>query len=157
MFWDFCEHSVWKLVASNVQMQVFCSERENSVPIETDATKEIEQIHAAAKRAFLLANSLLILAGLLLAYPFARLEESYPLGLLTSNVLLFGSLIVLLMIALSAADTGLYYLWRRKALAAAELDGGFVETKSVKGLLLVAFCLLPISAAFALMCRSGND
>ena len=48
-FQDFCEHTGWELIASNIQMQIFCNRRENPIPIETEPEIEVENIH---KRSF---------------------------------------------------------------------------------------------------------
>lgn len=50
---DFCDHSGWKLIATAAQMQIFCNEQENPVPIETDPVIELENIHKSAKKNYL--------------------------------------------------------------------------------------------------------
>ena len=49
MMWEFCEKTGWILAAQNMQLQIFYNEAENPVPIETDATIQVENIHKTAK------------------------------------------------------------------------------------------------------------
>ena len=49
-FQDFCEHTGWELIASNIQMQIFCNRRENPIPIETEPVIEVENIHKSVKK-----------------------------------------------------------------------------------------------------------
>ena len=43
-FREFCEHTGWKLAATNEQMQIFYNEAKDPVPIETDAVMEVTKI-----------------------------------------------------------------------------------------------------------------
>lgn len=44
LFYEMCEHTGWKLVTTSAQMQIFCNEDENPVPIETDPCVDVENI-----------------------------------------------------------------------------------------------------------------
>ena len=65
LFWDFCEHAGWKLAATNEQMQIFYNEREDPVPIETDAVMEVEKVHQSAKKSYVFTYVLLLATWLL--------------------------------------------------------------------------------------------
>lgn len=68
MMREFCEKTGWKLVSEIGQMQIFCNEAENPVPIETEAWIQVKNIHETAKAniispyTILLVNSILQLA-----------------------------------------------------------------------------------------------
>ena len=49
-FQDFCEHTGWELISSNIQLQIYCNRNENPIPIETDPVIELENIHASVKK-----------------------------------------------------------------------------------------------------------
>ena len=53
MLHDFCAHTGWELVCTSAQMQIFCNERENPTPIETEPELELQAIHASAKKSFI--------------------------------------------------------------------------------------------------------
>ena len=48
----FSAHAGWKYVCSWVQMQIFCTNQPDPVPIETDPELELQTIHAAMVKAF---------------------------------------------------------------------------------------------------------
>lgn len=139
---DFCEHAGWKHAASNSQMQIFYSELENPVPIDTDAALEVEQIHASMKKSLLFVNALLILVGVFQLALFGMRMSSYPLAILTSNLSLVGILCALLVVLACSIEMAGYFRWLKRARAAAELDGSFVETRGPKGVLLSAVLLM---------------
>lgn len=149
LFWDFCAQTGWKLAASSAQLQVFYNEQEDPVPIETDATIEVANIHAAAKKDFLPQYGLLLLTGLLQMVLFGwRLHSDFP-GELSSNASLFTGLSWLLLLALCVAEIAGYFRWYRRAKAAAELDGSFLETRGHTRMQLVV--LVMIFVAFGAM------
>ena len=51
---DYCEAAGWKKVDRWMQMQIFCSEDPDAVPIETDEGLRLEAIHKSMKKNFLL-------------------------------------------------------------------------------------------------------
>ncbi len=153
-FQEFCEHAGWKLASSNAQIQVFYNEQEDPTPIETDALMEVEQIHESAKRSFLPSYMLLVFVGLLQLALYGYRIATAPLDMLTSNLNLFGGLCWIFMMVLCAMEIGGYYHWRRRALAAARLDGSFVETASHKSIQIVI--LFAVLAAFALLIMSTS-
>ena len=48
----FCEAAGWKFIAQTAQLQIFYSEADNPVPVETDAGVELKNIHKSAKGNF---------------------------------------------------------------------------------------------------------
>lgn len=144
---DFCEHTGWKSIESTLQLQVFYNESENPIPIETDALIELETIHKAGKKSFLLTGYLFVfVAALQLFSAFLRPCNIY-------NV----TFIILWTVLLIAHSTELirYYCWRKKALKNAMTDGSFTPSKSnvlfkniLTGFLLISLLLMFVSVAF---------
>ena len=131
LFWDFCEHAGWKLAATNEQMQIFYNEKENPVPIETDAVLEVEKIHSSAKKTFLLNYVVLLLIFLLqMGSRISKLHRD-PFNILADNAVL---LLLLGWTGLSVyivRELIRYFRWHRKARITAETEGIFEQTEGV--------------------------
>ena len=144
---EFCEHTGWKNIESTLQLQVFYNESENPIPLETDALVELETIHKAGKKSFLLTGYLfVVVAALQLFSAFIRPCNIY-------NV----TFIILWTVLLVAHSTELirYYCWRKKALKNAMTDGSFTPSNSnvlfkniLTVFLLISLLLMFVSAAF---------
>jgi len=148
-FQDFCEHTGWKLAASNAQMQIFYNEAADPTPIETDATLDVAAIHASAKKSHLPAFYLSTFTGIfqMLLYLFRLVID--PLQLITSNIDLFMIIYWLLLLIFVIVEMSHYHSWHRKAKKAAEIDGSFVTTNShpyfkivMLGIIFLAFVLM---------------
>ena len=128
-FVDFCKHTGWELVCFDGAMHIFCSE-EDPTPIETDAMTEMETIHKATKKTYLytrIPTALLCLIwsiaeALTLQYNTGVVEWTFDL---TKTVTLF----VYALIA--GMDVILYYIWRKKSLAAIQTGNGFAKSRSL--------------------------
>lgn len=141
LFREFCEHTGWKLAAANAQMQVFCNEEEEPIPIETDARLEVSAIHAVAKKRIVLHNMSLLLMGVLMLLVLAMQFATNPIWFLTSKLQLCVTMMWILLPVIELTILLGYYSWYRRAKAAAELDGSFVETTWNPGLIgLLVFC-----------------
>lgn len=136
-FQDFCAAAGWRLVTSSAQMQIFCNEQDNPVPIETDALLQVETIHKSARKSFLPGYIFLLLVGLLNGALFCTQLWGNPVGVLSNNANLFSSACWMLIIILALGEIIRYFRWYHKAKAAAELDGSFVETSASKRLQLL--------------------
>ena len=140
---EFCNHSGWNLVATAAQMQIFCNEQENPVPIETDPMIELENIHKSAKKNYLPAYySLGILAAVQIALQVGQLI-SFPLTYLSMPTTVFNWLCEIILLGMCLTEILGYFRWYRKAKAAAE-NGEFVETKGHRNaqlLFLGVICL----------------
>lgn len=155
-FQDFCEHTGWKLAASNAQMQIFCNEAADPTPIETDAALEVAAIHTSAKKSHLFSYYLLAGVGIMQAALFIWRFVSDPIGILASNANLFSGLCWMGMLVLSAVEIVGYRVWYRRAKNAAELDGSFVETKGHRNFQIVILCVMLLAFAFLLISYGGS-
>ena len=150
LYQEFVSHSGWRFVASNAQLQIFCSEAENPVPIETDPMVELQNIHKAVKKSYLPGYYLMIAAAtmnlILLGW---RLYENFT-GTLANNANLFTILCWTVLFGMELTEILSYYLWRRKALRAAETDGSFVETRNRNNVMWLILVVLGAGLIFTL-------
>lgn len=152
LYQEFVEYSGWQFVTSNAQMQIFCTEDENPVPIETDPIVELQNIHRAVKKSFLPGYFMTLFCALLnLGLMVWRLAENFT-GTLAHNTNLFTISCWIILALLEIYEISAYFLWRRKALKAAQLDGSFVETKNRNNLMLVILAV--VCAAYILLVSS---
>ncbi|MBQ8519729.1 MAG: DUF2812 domain-containing protein [Agathobacter sp.] len=133
MMREFCEKTGWKLVAEVGQMQVFCNEEANPVPIETEAWIQVKNIHETMKTnivmvyGILFVNSLLQLAIQVMQFvinPIQWLGAGYNICL------------VLTWIALGlgcGTEIVNYYVWYQKAKRIADEEQYLYLPKSIKG------------------------
>ena len=64
IFFDFCEHTGWKLAAVSAQQQIFYNESPDPVPIATDPQVELETVRRSARKSFLPGLWVLLACGL---------------------------------------------------------------------------------------------
>lgn len=153
---DFCEHTGWKQAVNGGAMQIFYHDAENPTPIETDALVELNTIHKAVKKEYLKPrlHTLFTILIYLLAHLLPILTIPYE------NLARYDKILLPIVWLVGATwygfEIGLYYVWRRKALKAAETDGSFVETHSrpfISGMLCVACYGMVILTVFSMMGR----
>ena len=131
-FQEFCEHTGWELIASNVQMQIFCNRREHSIPIETDPEIEVENIHKSVKKTMFPAYiSNLILAIMQIGLAVQRFSWD-PLTELLSLPAMLATFFWCLDVVFWTILLGMYFHWHLRAKKAA-MDGQFLETTSTDG------------------------
>lgn len=148
---EFCAHSGWVLAGSTAQLQVFYNTAEDPVPIETDPSVELENIHRSAKKNYLPAYFMLFgLAVLQIALQIGQLM-SFPLTYLSQDSTLFNWLCQTVLLLMCGTELVGYFSWYRKAKAAAE-NGEFVETRGYRnfqlillGIVITALILLLIT------------
>ncbi len=126
MLYEFCAHTGWQLVCTAAQMQIFCSRRENPIPIETDPLPAVHTIHEAAKKGFLPLYFILAALAVVQAVFLVLRLCADPVGLLSSTSGLFSGFAWALVLVLCAADIAGYFFWHFRALKAAE-RGEFLE------------------------------
>ena len=155
-FQDFCEHTGWRLAASNAQMQIFYNEATDPTPIETDAALEVSAIHETARKSHLPGYYGLAGVGVLQAAFFIGRLISDPMGVVASNANLFSGLCWALMLIMSIVEIVSYYNWYRRAKAAADFDGSFVETKGHRNFQITIVCFMLLAFAFLLISYGGS-
>ena len=141
-FREFCAHGGWNIAASSAQMQIFYSEMENPMPIETDPFMEVENIHKSMKKGMLPSYWVLMASGILqLALQLSYLSDGVTAYLSSHLRLSLVGLWALLLI-IGVWRLIAYYTWRRKAKRAAEEDGVFQPTRSMARVELIVAILV---------------
>lgn len=154
-FYDFCQHTGWKLAAASAQMQVFYNERPNPVPIDTDPAMEVEAIHQAAKKSWLISQIVLLAVGVLNFGQFLFHLLHDPITTLSSPLHLFALVSWPILILLIGTDFTTYFRWRHRALKAAE-QGEFLATKSHPILQKTALAVVLAGLAWCLSYLRGG-
>lgn len=143
-FREFCTHGGWNLAASNAQIQIFWSERENPIPIETDPLLEVENIHRAMKKGSLPGYWLLILSALLQLWVQGRAIHNNVLQYLSHGFNLLMAATWSILLFLLVYHLVHYYRWHRKAQVMAREQNVFPETRSARWLTNILTALLSL-------------
>lgn len=126
-FWEFCAHTGWELICTKGQMQIFCNERENPVPIQTEPAYELESIQNSAKKEFLPVRLITVLLWLLnLRVDCSEIRED-PIATLSVPGSIAGLLLDCALILIAAAELISFFLWLWKAKRAVK-QGIFAES-----------------------------
>lgn len=132
-FQDYCREAGWTQLAGWSQMLVFYSEAPQPVPIETDAAAQVAAVHAAMKKNFLITNVLMAILALIQALRGIRDLVTSFTDTLADPASLSALTLWLLLSVFSLTEIITYFLWRRKALAAAQQKGRFTSTRGHRG------------------------
>lgn len=154
-FQEFCTHGGWTLAASSAQMQIFWSEAENPIPIETDPGMEVENIHKSMKKAMLPSYWMLLAAGILQIISQWIGFNADPLEFMASNISLYMVVFWIVLLILDIGRITNYYRWRRRARKAAEEDGIFVKTRGYGGL-ETTICMLLMVVMLVILITMEN-
>ena len=119
-FRAYCEEAGWKLAAASAQLQVFCCDDPDPIPIETDAVMQVENIHAAAKRSHIFSHALLGVVGLLQMVMWLVQFVQNPIDMLADYTGWFRVLCWVNLLLLCAVELFSYFCWHRKAVRMAE-------------------------------------
>lgn len=154
-FQEFCEHTGWELIASNIQLQIFCNRNENPIPIETDPVIELENIHASVKKSVLQSYAInLILAIIQIGLAFQRFSLD-AIGELASTFSLLSLLFWVMMIFSCVTQILLYFRWYNKAKSAAR-NGIFLETQSTDKFQIIMLISSALALVFLLLSVGGE-
>ena len=143
---EFCERGGWKLACTSAQMQIFYSQLENPVPIETEPALQVESIHASAKKGFITQHVNLLCLVLLNLFQFITFMPHNPLRELADSTRLFAELNMLLLAVLCIVELTTYYRWYRKAQMLAK-DGKFLKMPSTAWVQKIILALICLSSA----------
>ena len=150
-FWDYCAQAGWVRAANRAQLHIFYNTDENAVPIETEAVTQVETLHRAAKKSYLLSQWLLL--GMALLYTgFGILGNSFLAlaDILALRETFMMCLAVPTMFLISLSELIGYYRWRRRAVRIARELGRFTPTRSLPGVQLLTWLLLALITLSAL-------
>lgn len=150
---DFCAREGWVKVSDWAQAQIFCSEEENPVPIETDEEIRLEVIKTAMKKNFIPSNVALVI---IMSFNFWRVASGFfynPLPCLSSGWMLLTLAFTFVAFPLVAADLAGYFIWVRKSEKSIANGGSCCGVKAMRQInrwsiiALIAYLLLYVLSA----------
>ncbi len=134
-FEEFCKHHGWELVGESGELKIFCNEKENAVPIETDPITEINAINKSCKQHVELLFGLYLFNGAIqLSFWIFHLIMN-PLKFLGNDCSLIGIFWSLIIWIISGGELIRYYFWLSNAKKAAR-NGEFLETKCINNMII---------------------
>ena len=138
---ELCAQDGWKLVLRWDAMQIFCTDRENAVPIETDPVPQVENIHLTMRKNLLFGQ--LVTIVLVLWSLYLQLSQLWrdPVEYLSNLTRFAGVPCWLLLLLMAVLDLALYFRWERRARKAAE-HGISLPLRSCKWLPWVVLALV---------------
>lgn len=149
---ELCAQDGWRLVLRWDAMQIFCTDREDAVPIDTDPVPQVDNIHRSMKKNVLVAQLAVALSILFSLYVKLSQLRQDPADYLSDTSRLFTILLNLLLLLAIVSELVFYFRWERRAKEAAE-HGVFLPVRAHRGLswgavgLAIVFLLL--SASFS--------
>lgn len=146
MFQEFCQRSGWKLAAASGWMQVFYNEAEDPLPIQTDPEMEIRMADKRARH-MMPAYVIYFVLGFLIGGGWCVSLVTKPIQTLTTPGGVLLGLCWLCLFLYSAVDLIVYYVWRRRALAAAQ-RGEFLPTRGCHELLYFALVVIALGLVY---------
>ncbi len=155
MMREYCEKTGWKLVAEQGQMQIFCNEEANPVPIETEAWIQVKNIHETMKKGIVLTHSILLANAVLQLGLQAMQFFTSPLVWLSMG---FNFYMIWCWIGLgigSATEIIHYYAWYKKAKRMAEEEEVLYLPKSINGF-RIAYLIIAMTALFLAILALAN-
>ena len=120
---ELCAAAGWEKVSDWAQAQIFSTEDQNAVPLETDEALRLENIHRSMKKSFLPGNIVLLALGLLMSYSFLGTLFVRPLRVFESNAKMFTGMLFLLVVLLEIYTLVHYCRWRKRSRRSIE-EGG---------------------------------
>lgn len=148
----FCAQDGWKLVLRWDAMQIFCNDREDAVPIETDPVPQVENIRRVMKKKVLVTQLFTLL--FMLGYIYVQLTRLWqdPADYLSNGFYLFSLPLWVLLFLEAIREVWTYFFWSVRAKRAAE-DGIFLAVKRSKWL---DWGIPVLSTVFLLLALSGG-
>lgn len=149
---DFCAQDGWKLVLRWDAMQIFCNDREDAVPIETDPVPQVENIRRVMKKKVFATQ--LFTAVFMLWYVYFQLTRIWkdPADYLSNGFYLFSLPLWVLLFFAAIREAWTYLFWSFRAKRAAE-DGMFLPVKRSKWL---DWAIPLLSTLFLLLAFAGG-
>lgn len=150
-FWDLCAMAGWELVSTAAQIQIFCNEQEDPVPIETDPNLELDTMNRSMKRGFLSSYwALLVISLMQIGMNLWQLRKD-PIDVLSSSSRLSSCFGYLPLLILTLVELIRYYRWRRKARASVESGLPLPDLRSSRKLsiFILVLTLLELLVMFA--------
>ena len=140
----YCEEAGWKKIGSWLQMQIFCSEKPDAVPIETDEELRLEFIGKSMKKNFLFSHTLLLLVFLLNAFTTWNMAKNNWPEYLSDSSRLWNTGLWIWGIFLLLFDIAYYMNWMRRAKNTVKDGCDCPEPKMYRHWNHLAWCVLTV-------------
>lgn len=148
---ELCAAAGWEKVADWFQMQIYCSEAENPIPLETEESVRLEAVHRSMKRNFLPANIICLLVSLVMLGRFVRTLITDPIHILESDASLFTGPLFLLLTAILLISLLHYWLWYCRSAKSVAQGGSCAAPGDIRWVSWVGYALLiPWTALYCL-------
>ena len=151
MMREYCERTGWKLVAEQGQMQVFCNEEENPVPIETEAWIQVKNIHETMKKGIVLTHCLLLVNAIWQLGLQAMQFFADPLNWLSMGYNFYMIWTWIFLGIGSAVELIHYFAWYKKAKRIAEEEETLYLPKSIMGFRITCLTIAMIALGLAVL------
>ena len=148
-----CAEDGWKLVLRWDAMQIFCTDREDAVPIETDPVPQVENIHRTMRKNILVSQLVTIVLVFWSLYLQLSQLRRDPADYLSDTTRLASIPCWLLLLLMSMLDLVLYFRWEWRARQAAE-HGISLPFRSHKWL---SWVILALVCAFLFLSYSSSS
>lgn len=158
VFYEYCEAAGWKLASEWNQMQIFYTDKTNSIPIETDETLKLKTIHKSMRNK-LFAFGLCILLVIFQISSIIKNIIYSPLRTLTSYISLVMIPIYALLLLQLLNILGSYALWYFKSKRSISEGGSCYESsrwphRMNVGIIIAMSILLGLEFLFLIL---GNN
>lgn len=168
IFLESCEQAGWRLCTEWMQMQIFYSEQENPIPIETDEAAKLDNIHLCMSQQYLKTNLFLLLIMSVLSFSSGVNLIKTPLSALTISSIFWGTVFTVAFLVYLLWSILGYWNWYRASKASVRSGGRCVTLTRwnhwvTKGLILLSFfavvlafvTIYPLSDRIYVMVRIG--
>lgn len=149
---ELCAQDGWRLVLRWDVMQIFCTDREDAVPIDTDPVPQVDNIHRTMRKKVLVSQLLMVLLIFWSLYLQLSQLRRDPADYLSDTSRLFTIPLWLMLLLMTIYELVIYFRWGRRAKEAAE-HGVFLPVRANPWLswsavgLATVFLLLSFSAS----------
>lgn len=140
---DLCAQAGWEEVDRQKMMMVFCNRERHPVPLETEPTVQVQNIHRCM-RGTLIWDVLWMLYILWRHLPEVLEFIQSPAAAAESLLSLMNTLAAFFLIVSATLDVALYFSWYLRAKRAAEQEDRFLPTYSLKGWGVFQFLFLAL-------------
>lgn len=140
----YCEEAGWKKIGNWLQMQIFCSENPDAVPIETDEELRLEVISKSMNKNLLLSHGLLLLVFLMNMFTTISTAKRNWVEFLSDSHRLWNTGIWMWGILILLIDLAFYFGWMHKAKKAVKEGHGCPAPKGYRYWTLMAWGVLAV-------------
>lgn len=140
----YCEEAGWKKVGSWMQMQIFCSENPEAVPIETDEELRLGFIEKSMKKNLLVSHGLLLLVFLMNMFTTFSTAKRNWVEFLSDSHRLWNTGLWMWGILTLIIDIMIYVTWMQRAKQAVKEGRSCPAPKGYRYWNRIAWCSLAV-------------